>query len=348
MRGRSRSRPAWTVFCSRSSTISIWASFGRRSPRPRAGSRGLAPRRRRRRARRGRSPDGRSRSATRGGPPRPHLVHQRAASRRRCSVIASRSASTQRARFSSSGRTASGGLEEPEHVLARDEGRGRQRHRLGARRPRRSPGRTRDSASSAARRPVGSSRPVWSSRSAHAGRPNFSRSRLLDGGGHERADVAAVVRDLSEQARRDERVRRAVGMKSVSMPESCRFIWAICSSLSKSDTARRPLMIAVAPTSRGDVHEQRRHRHDPDVVEVRDALVDHLLALLQGEERVGLLRVAQRRRRRPRRRALGRARRPRGGRCGSGSKDPGNSAIVMIASTAGRGLHNVTSVPPYR
>ena len=41
-----------------------------------------------------------------------------------------------------------------------------------------------------------------------------------------------------------------VGMKTVSTPESCRFIWAICSSFSKSETARRPLTMAEAPTSR--------------------------------------------------------------------------------------------------
>ena len=41
-----------------------------------------------------------------------------------------------------------------------------------------------------------------------------------------------------------------VGMKSVSMPDSCRFICAICNSFSKSDTARRPRMMAVAPMSR--------------------------------------------------------------------------------------------------
>ena len=40
-----------------------------------------------------------------------------------------------------------------------------------------------------------------------------------------------------------------VGMNRVSTPESCLFIWAICSSFSKSDTARRPFTIALAPTS---------------------------------------------------------------------------------------------------
>ena len=41
----------------------------------------------------------------------------------------------------------------------------------------------------------------------------------------------------------------AVGMNSVSIPDSCWFIWAICISFSKSVTARKPLTMAVAPTS---------------------------------------------------------------------------------------------------
>ena len=39
-------------------------------------------------------------------------------------------------------------------------------------------------------------------------------------------------------------------MNNVSMPDNWRFICAICSSFSKSDTARRPRMIAVAPRNR--------------------------------------------------------------------------------------------------
>src|SRR5579884_2315089 len=39
-------------------------------------------------------------------------------------------------------------------------------------------------------------------------------------------------------------------MNKVSIPDSCRFICAICSSFSKSDTARKPLTMADAPTSR--------------------------------------------------------------------------------------------------
>ena len=41
-----------------------------------------------------------------------------------------------------------------------------------------------------------------------------------------------------------------VGMKIVSTPERWLFIWAICISASKSDTARSPRTIAEAPTSR--------------------------------------------------------------------------------------------------
>ena len=39
-------------------------------------------------------------------------------------------------------------------------------------------------------------------------------------------------------------------MKMVSTPERWLFIWAICISVSKSDTARSPRTIAEAPTSR--------------------------------------------------------------------------------------------------
>ena len=85
-----------------------------------------------------------------------------------------------------------------------------------------------------------------------------------------------------------------VGMKSVSIPESWRFIWAICSSFSKSDTARRPFTMAVAPTSRATLTT----RVDTDTIrtlgEVRERLFEHLLALVEVEERLGLLGVAQR------------------------------------------------------
>src|SRR5674476_55294 len=37
-------------------------------------------------------------------------------------------------------------------------------------------------------------------------------------------------------------------MNNVSTPDSCLFIWAICSSFSKSDTARSPFTMALAPT----------------------------------------------------------------------------------------------------
>ena len=57
-------------------------------------------------------------------------------------------------------------------------------------------------------------------------------------------------------------------MNSVSTPESERFIWAIWSSLSKSDTARRPFTMV----------DQR--------------FGDHVAALVQVEEGLGLLRIA--------------------------------------------------------
>ena len=41
-----------------------------------------------------------------------------------------------------------------------------------------------------------------------------------------------------------------VGMKMVSTPERWLFIWAICISVSKSETARSPRTMAEAPTSR--------------------------------------------------------------------------------------------------
>ena len=40
-----------------------------------------------------------------------------------------------------------------------------------------------------------------------------------------------------------------VGMKTVSIPESSRFIWAICNSFSKSETTRSPRTITSAPRS---------------------------------------------------------------------------------------------------
>ena len=83
-------------------------------------------------------------------------------------------------------------------------------------------------------------------------------------------------------------------MKIVSTPERWLFIWAICISVSKSDTARRPRTMAEAPTSRATLTS----RVDTDTMrtdgQVGHDLLQHRLALLQVEERRALLRVAQR------------------------------------------------------
>ena len=43
------------------------------------------------------------------------------------------------------------------------------------------------------------------------------------------------------------------GRKTVCTPATLRFVWAICSSLSKSDTARRPFTMKSAPSRRARV-----------------------------------------------------------------------------------------------
>ena len=71
------------------------------------------------------------------------------------------------------------------------------------------------------------------------------------------------------------------------------FIWAICISASKSETARRPRTIAEAPTSRATLTS----RVDMEMMrtEGRWATTSSsiVLALLQVEERRALLGVAQ-------------------------------------------------------
>ena len=85
-----------------------------------------------------------------------------------------------------------------------------------------------------------------------------------------------------------------VGMKIVSTPERWLFIWAICISASKSDTARSPRTIAEAPTSRATL----TNSVDTDTMrtdgQVRHHLLQHALALGEVEEGRALLRVAQR------------------------------------------------------
>ena len=78
------------------------------------------------------------------------------------------------------------------------------------------------------------------------------------------------------------------------MPASSRFIWAICSSYSKSLTARRPLTITGIVVGAAVVDEQALEAVDPDVGQVGDGVAQQLHALLDREQ-PGLARVDQHR-----------------------------------------------------
>ena len=86
-----------------------------------------------------------------------------------------------------------------------------------------------------------------------------------------------------------------VGSITVSTPEICWFICAICSSFSKSETARKPFTITVAPTCLGDVDGEGLHRHDADVAEVLHALGDAFHPSFDGQQGFRLSRVPQNR-----------------------------------------------------
>ena len=77
-------------------------------------------------------------------------------------------------------------------------------------------------------------------------------------------------------------------------PETLRFICACAISVSKSDTARRPLMMKSAPTSFATSTTSFANCDDPDVAQVGERLLDHRLTLVEREERLALLRVAHR------------------------------------------------------
>ena len=67
-----------------------------------------------------------------------------------------------------------------------------------------------------------------------------------------------------------------------------RLSWFISSSYSKSEIARRPLTIALAPTLLGEVDHERPERLDAHVLRSRDAPLDEPHALLDAEQRVAL------------------------------------------------------------
>ena len=160
---------------------------GRRSPRPRGGSRGPAPRRRRPAARRGCWPGGRSRCARRAARPRrgprPERVGLAAALLGERVEVGEHPARA----LQLVGQRRERGVEQVEHLVARDEHRARQRHRLGV-------GDELDRLGDE-RRGVGvgvadlldvvlEERRRWVVVEAHgASPPNFSRSRFSTGAG---------------------------------------------------------------------------------------------------------------------------------------------------------------------
>ena len=70
-----------------------------------------------------------------------------------------------------------------------------------------------------------------------------------------------------------------------------RFIWAMVHLALEVGHARRPLTMKSAPTSLATSTTSSRTAR-PDVVEVGERLLDHLLALLEREQRLALLGVA--------------------------------------------------------
>ena len=131
---------------------------------------------------------------------------------------------------------------------------------------------------------------VGSSKSLMTGTSPRAAWRPAAGTMSETSPPKRAISRISFEARNE--LPDADGMKSVWTPEIVWFIWAICSSVSKSETARRPLTMKSAPTLAGQVDDQAGEHRDLDVVEVGDRLLDHLLALVEGEQRLALLRVA--------------------------------------------------------
>ena len=83
----------------------------------------------------------------------------------------------------------------------------------------------------------------------------------------------------------------SLGTNIVSMPLSERFISAVDISFSKSDTTRSPLTITPAPIALHEIGQQAAEVGDLDVAEMLRRRDDHLLALVEREQRLALLRV---------------------------------------------------------
>ena len=106
--------------------------------------------------------------------------------------------------------------------------------------------------------------------------------RRRDRLGHEVADVAAEGRHLLDaRSRRGScsRARRRRTSLSIS-GASLRLSWFISNSYSKSEIARRPLTIAVAPLLAGELDQQVGEDLDLDVVELGGRLAEEVAPLL--------------------------------------------------------------------
>ena len=84
-----------------------------------------------------------------------------------------------------------------------------------------------------------------------------------------------------------------VGSITVSIPEICWFIWAICSSFSKSDHRPQPLHDHRRADISCHVDGEGLHRDDTDVFKTLDALGDAFHPGVDGQQRLGLARIAQ-------------------------------------------------------
>ena len=204
------------------------------------------------------------------------------ASRRVLATNSWRSLSIQRAWRSSSGRRCERLLEQLDDLVAVDHRRRRQRHgRCGGDRCR-SPGADSVSAS------------VMADAGCSCGRRRRSRHRSVgrsfEAPGHGRRAPGRLTSPpywAISRMKRDERNDRAgagtAGTRCGS-PVTAWFVWAICSSTSKSAAVRRPFTMKSAPSSRGRVDGQARRMHRPPPCgRWASGLLDHRHALLEGE-----------------------------------------------------------------
>ena len=109
---------------------------------------------------------------------------------------------------------------------------------------------------------------------------------------HHARHVAAELRDLAHQARRQERVLRAGGDEEGVDPRELLVHLRHLQLVVEVGDGPEALHDRLGAVVAGEVDEQALEELDAHVVEVGDLLGEHLLALLEREERLRLLRVA--------------------------------------------------------